>query len=140
MTQNGSEFIRKAQNSTGWFRMAPNCPEWIRIAQWLGMAQNGAEWFRMARNGSEQCRIGIQDSQWFHQHGSSQMISPVWWCTDSLTGFVDPTCLYIGGGLEGSLVASADFLPEFSVFPDRSGALDASDMRLLPGQWVLVLF
>ena len=27
-----------------------------------------------------------------HQYGSSQMISPVRWCIDSLTGFVDPTC------------------------------------------------
>jgi len=52
------------------------------------MAQNGSEFVRMVKNDAEWLRLAqnSNSAEWLN------IVAPDWFRTDSLTGFVDPSC------------------------------------------------
>ncbi len=66
------------------------------------MAQDGSEFVRMVKNDAEWLRLAqnSNSAEWLN------IVAPDWFRTDSLTGFVDPSCSRLERGLRVLFVCS----------------------------------
>ena len=66
------------------------------------MAQDGSEFVRMVKNDAEWLRLAqnSNSAEWLN------IVAPDWFRTDSLTGFVDPSCFPVRARAQGSRCVS----------------------------------